>query len=113
MREQGSARTLDDQRRAAQTVAEGHHELLVASALLTGAPLPAAYVPPCFVDPTHGASTTTVDYPEAGAGVRVPVCAGCAHRRAAYGRAAATVAAVARPAATWAPPTTPTPPSAE
>jgi len=106
------ARTLDDQRRAAQTAALGRHQIRVARALLTGAPAPPPYVPPCFIDPTHGDSTTTVDYPEGGFGVRVPACARCAHRRSAAARAAAAPGSEVRPRASWSPPATPTPPPA-
>lgn len=104
------ARTLDDQRRAAQTAALGRHQMRVASALLSGEPAPGPFVPPCFIDPTHGDATTTVDYPEGGVGLRVPACARCAHRRAAAERAAAAPGREQRPQAIYHPPLTPTPP---
>lgn len=109
--ELANARTLDGQRRAAQTTAVGRYQMKIVRSLLTGGPAPSAYVPPCFIDPTHGDSTTSVAYPEGGPGLTVPVCARCAHRRAAAARAA-TAVQEQPPAASWQPPQQPSQPPA-
>jgi hypothetical protein len=73
----------DDTEAVATLLGSARYGLACLDALRAGKPIPEP-TPPCFFDPSHGPSTTAVEWaPEDGAERQVQVCAACAARAAA------------------------------
>ncbi|QIX25472.1 hypothetical protein ncot_01870 [Nocardioides sp. JQ2195] len=78
-----SLRTGADATEVTSRLADARYQLTVIDALRAGQPVPDR-TPPCFYDPRHGPSTTSVDYrPEAGSTRKVHACQACADMVAA------------------------------
>lgn len=76
-------RTGADATEITSRLADARYQLTVIEALRAGQPVPDR-TPPCFYDPRHGPSTTSVDYrPESGATREVHACQACADMVAA------------------------------
>lgn len=74
-------RNSDEIAQVARTLASGRYALACARARIQGRPAPARR-PPCFFNPAHGPSVTTVGW-SAGGLTRVPTCRADAERVAA------------------------------
>jgi hypothetical protein len=72
-----------DTEAVATLLGSARYGMVCLDALRAGQPIPEP-TPPCFFDPRHGPSTTSLDWaPEAGASRQVQACATCAARVAA------------------------------
>ena len=70
----------DEVRHVTEALEDGRYAVACVRARVAGEPLPARR-PPCFFNPSHGPSTTDIDWaPPGGAPRQVPVCAADADR---------------------------------
>ena len=70
----------DEVRHVTEALEDGRYAVACVRARVAGQPLPARR-PPCFFNPSHGPSTTDIDWaPAGGAPRQVPVCAADADR---------------------------------
>ena len=70
----------DEVRHVTEALEDGRYAVACVRARVAGRPLPARR-PPCFFNPSHGPSTTDIDWaPAGGAPRQVPVCAADADR---------------------------------
>jgi len=70
----------DEVRHVTEALEDGRYAVACVRARVAGEPLPARR-PPCFFNPSHGPSTTDIDWaPAGGAPRQVPVCAADADR---------------------------------
>jgi len=70
----------DEVRHVTEALEDGRYAVACVQARVAGRPLPARR-PPCFFNPSHGPSTTDIDWaPAGGAPRQVPVCAADADR---------------------------------
>ncbi|WP_191907807.1 hypothetical protein [Nocardioides cynanchi] len=72
----------EDAQAVAAALADARFQVVAASAVREGRPVPERTAP-CFVDPRHGPSVTTGVYPPSGMAAPVPLCAACAASLAA------------------------------
>ncbi len=77
-------RSADDVSTVTDTLSHGRHAMACVEARVAGQP-PPPWTPPCFFDPRHGVSVTTVMWTPPGRGTRtVPACAQDAARVAEH-----------------------------